>query len=111
MFVAWMFPRFRLHFYQRRSTLHPVSERSCTTRRSYKSEGTRLGGHRFQGTIFVLPDSLRWLTIGKEKTSDVNVVLIQIKKWFVLCVRLSNYGCTQEVGRAQEKRFSGTRRS
>ena len=35
----------------------------------------------------------------------------RIKKWSMLDVRLSSYGCTREVGRAREKRLSGTRRS
>ena len=32
-----------------------------------------------------------------------------IKKWFMVSVRLSSYGCTQEAGRAREKRLTGTR--
>ena len=32
-----------------------------------------------------------------------------IKKWSMVGVRLSSYGCTQEVGRAREKRLTGTR--
>ena len=34
-----------------------------------------------------------------------------VKKWSMLGVRLLSYGCTREVGRAREKRLSGTRRS
>ena len=36
---------------------------------------------------------------------------VVFKKWSMLGVRLSSYGCTREVGRAREKRLSGTRRS
>ena len=32
-----------------------------------------------------------------------------IKKWSILSVRLSSYGCTREVGSTREKRLSGTR--
>ena len=36
---------------------------------------------------------------------------ILFKKWFMLGMRLRSYGCTREIGRAREKRLSGTRRS
>ena len=32
-----------------------------------------------------------------------------IKKWSMLSVPLSSYGCTREVGRARKKHLSGTR--
>ena len=34
-----------------------------------------------------------------------------LKKWSMLGVHLSSYGCTREVGRAREKRLSGTTRT
>ena len=47
------------------------------------------------------------LNLYSTQSVDANVVL---KKWSTLDVRLSSYGCTREVGRAREKRVSGTRR-
>ena len=35
----------------------------------------------------------------------------KIDNWFMLSVRISSYGCTQEVWRAREKRESRSRRS
>ena len=37
--------------------------------------------------------------------------VLLIKKWSMLSVRLSSYGCAREAGRAREKRLSGTGRS
>ena len=40
----------------------------------------------------------------------LNLVLrlfsVSAKKWFMVSVRLSSYGCTREVGRAREKRLA-----
>ena len=41
------------------------------------------------------------------KTSQHYVL---IKNWFMLSVRISSYGCTQEVWRVREKRKSCSRR-
>ena len=37
------------------------------------------------------------------------VVIALIKNWFMLCVRISSYGCTREVWRARKKRKSCSR--
>ena len=49
-----------------------------------------------------------------QKYVDIFMVALPVsesKKWSMLGVCLSSCGCMQEVGRAQEKRLSGTRQN
>ena len=52
-------------------------------------------GHRFDQQIYIVH------TVHAREWR-----LGLIKKWYMLGVRLSSYGCTREVGRAQDKLLS-----